>query len=116
MFTGNKIKLGTEEYIIPPISLGQLRNGLLQRLQEHDTLVADNKTFEAMDIRGQIILAALRRNYPDIDENMVFDNLDMNNTGPIWLTILGASGFLPGETEAVGTVTEPGTLSPSIAA
>jgi hypothetical protein len=110
LFAGTKIRIGDEDFIVPPISLGQLRNGVLSKLQEHDELVAQGKTFETMEIRGTIILEALRRNYPDFEEKRLFDFLDMANVGPIWLTILGASGFMPGETEAV-TQKGNGTLS-----
>lgn len=111
-FHGTAVKIGEKEYIIPPISLGQLRNGALTLLREHDDLVAEGKTFEAMEIRGQVILKALQRNYPDFNEEELFDHLDMANTGPIWLAILGISGFTPGEEEAVRPMAS-GILSPS---
>lgn len=108
MFAGRKIKIGAEEYTVPPLSLGQLRNGTLKLLQDHDALVAEGKPWEAMNIRGEVILSALKRNYPDIDEKMLFDWLDVGNSGEIWLTVLGMSGFMPGEAEAVKTA-ETGT-------
>lgn len=104
MFAGTKVMIGGKEYIIPPISLGQLRNGTLPLLQKHDELLAEGKAFEAYEIKGQVILNALRRNYPDFDEEELFGFLDMTNTPPLWLQILGISGFTPGETQAaVGT-------------
>jgi hypothetical protein len=109
MYAGTKVKIGDEEYTIPPISLGQLRNGLLTKLQEHDKLSADGKLFETLQLRGEIILAAIRRNYPDFSEDKLFAHLDLANTSGIWLSILGASGFNSGEAKAV-TV---GTSSPS---
>lgn len=112
MFAGNKITIGEEDFIVPPISLGQLRNGTLRQLQTHDELIAEGKTFEAMEIRGQVILSALKRNYPDFDETKLYEYLDMANTGPIWLSVLGASGFVPGEIQAAGTA-ENGTSDQS---
>ena len=106
MFAGTKVIIKGAVYVIPPISLGQLRNGTLPLLQQHDTLIADGKTFEAMEIRGQVILSALRRNYPEFPESDLFDYLDLQNTGPLWLTILGASGFVPGETQAAVEIAE----------
>jgi hypothetical protein len=111
--------MGEEEFIVPPISLGQLRGGVIAQLAEHDRLVAEGKIFEAMDIRAQVILAAMRRNYPDFSEEKLLANLDMGNTGGIWLSILGASGFTPGEeTAPVATTTNRGngTLSLSTGA
>ena len=93
MFSGTTCKIGDKDYIVPALSLGQLRGGVLEKLKEHDQLVADGKLFETMALRGEIILAALRRNYPDLDETIIWDSLDMSNTGPVWLAVLGASGF-----------------------
>lgn len=112
MFAGTKVMIGEKEYVIPPISLGQLRNGTLPLLKQHDELVAQGDTFAAMEIRGQVILSALRRNYPDFPEETLFEYLDMGNTAPIWLTILGISGFTPGEAQAAAGTTD-GTSSPS---
>jgi len=112
MFAGVKMKIGDEEYIVPAISLGQLRAGVTAQLQEHDALVAAGKTWAAVDIRGQIIYAALRRNYPDLDEAKLLDFLDLSNNGPIWLQVLGVSGFEPGENQAA-TATETGISNPS---
>ena len=116
MFAGTKVMIGEKEYIIPPISLGQLRNGTLPLLQKHDELVAEGRTFEAMEVRGQVLLSAIRRNYPDFPETELFDYLDMSNVGPLWLTILGASGFTPGEAQAAETAMINGTSVPSIEA
>lgn len=100
LFAGVKITVEGEELIVPPLSLGQLRNGVLTDLQEHDKLLAEGKTFELMDLRGKVILAALRRNYPDFSEEKLMAYLDMGNTTPLWFSILGISGFTPGEAPA----------------
>lgn len=110
------MRIGEEEYTIPPISLGQLRNGTLPLLKKHDELVAGGETFEAMLIRGEVLLSALRRNYPDFPEEKLFAYLDMGNTGRLWLEILGASGFTQGEAQAAGTDGISGTSDQSIKA
>jgi hypothetical protein len=73
-----------------------------------------------MDIRAQVILEAIRRNYPSFDETVLLNYLDMSNTSNIWLSILGVSGFAPGEERAATTVAPPsrgnGTLDLSTAA
>lgn len=111
-FPGNVFKIGDESYVVPALSLGQLRSGLLAKLQEHDKLVAEGKIFETVTLRGEIILAALRRNYPDFSEAKLFDCLDMATTGPIWLAVLGASGLGVGETPTVPRAPN-GTFAPS---
>jgi hypothetical protein len=103
MFAGAKITIDGEEYVVPPLSLGQLRNGMLIKLREHDEMLNSGKIFDLMTLRGEIILAALRRNYPDFAEERLFAFLDMGNTQSIWLSILGASGFQPGEAPAAAT-------------
>jgi hypothetical protein len=115
MYAGIKIKIGDEEFIVPPLSLGQLRNGILTKLKDHDVMLAEGQTWEAMVQRGEIILEALQRNYPDFVPQKLYDWLDAANTGPIWLAILGASGFTPGE-EKAATGAENGTSNQSTAA
>jgi hypothetical protein len=112
MFAGIPIKIDDVEYTIPPLSLGQLRNGALTLLKEHDILLEQGKMFEAMEARGQIVLQALRRNYPDFEEKKLFDYLDLGNILPLWNAILGLSGFAVGEQQAA-TPTGVGISSPS---
>ena len=114
MFAGTNITIGNETYVVPPISLGQLRNGLMTKLKQHDLLVEGLKDdtgnwFDILVLKGEIILDALHRNYPDFDEAKLFSWLDVGNVGPLWAVIIGASGFTPGETQAAGTDLVNGT-------
>lgn len=97
MFPGTKFTIGNQEYTVPPLSLGQLRNGVLDLMKQHDELISQNKTWESLELRGKIIHQALSRNYPDIGEDELFSQLDMGNTNPIWLAVLGASGLGGGQ-------------------
>lgn len=115
MFGGLKITIDGADYVVPPLSLGQLRNGVLKKLQEHDELLASGKVFEATVLRGEVILEALRRNYPDFAEDTLMSFLDMGTIGPIWLAVLGASGFSPGEV-AAAVDAALGTSAPSTGA
>lgn len=94
------IKVGGKDYEIPVFTLGQLRRGLLEKLREHDRLAKEEKVFDAMALRGEVIFETLKRKYPEIEEAEVYDAIDMNNQGVIWLALLGMSGFKPGEVEA----------------
>jgi hypothetical protein len=116
VFSGTKIKIGDEEFVLPPLSLGQLRGGLLAKLQEHDDKLAAQDVFGATIIRGEVILEALRRNYPDFPEQKVFDNLDLGNTLNLWLLVLGSSGFTPGETAGAEKENPTGISVPSTGA
>lgn len=113
MFAGMKIKIGDKELVIPAISLGQLRNGTMALLKQHDELIAAGDTFPAWEIRGQVLLSALRRNHPDFPEDEFLDYLDLQNAGPIWLYVLGVSGFAPGEIQAATAVATDGISVPS---
>jgi hypothetical protein len=117
LFPGTKLTIEGETFIVPALSLGQLRNGVLAKLQEHDKLLSDGKFFESYLIRGEVIVEALKRNYPTIDEAKIMDGLDLQNLGPVWLNVLGSSGFTPGEGVAAETAAiAPGTSDPSTAA
>jgi hypothetical protein len=113
MFSGKEIQIGAETYVVPAISLGQLRSGLLEKLKEHDKLVGEgDKLFETLTLRGEIILQAFKRNYPDFPEDKFFEFLDMENTGRLWLIVMGLSGFNSGEVPAA-TAQVNGISSPS---
>jgi hypothetical protein len=114
MFSGVNLVIDGETFVVPALSLGQLRSGILAKLQEHDKLLEEGKLFESYILRGEVIVAALRRNYPTLDEAKIMDGLDLRSIGPIWLTVLGSSGFSPGEKVAAETTTVlPGTSAPS---
>jgi hypothetical protein len=108
MFPGYKFTIENETYTVPALSMGQLRNGIMEKLKSHDTLLTDGKIFELQLLRSEIILAAIRRNYPDFPEDKLLNFLDMANIGPVWSAVLGSSGFAPGETPAA-TTKESGT-------
>lgn len=115
MIPGTKIIIDNAEYVVPPLTLGQLRNGVNDLMKRHDELVnEDGKLFELFDLRGQVILAAIKRNHPDMTEETLFNYLDLANLTPLWLQVLGQSGFTPGENPAAANVAD-GTSNQSTA-
>ena len=108
MYSGKKFKLGDTEYEIPALSLGQLRNGALEKIRVCDELAEQKKNWESIIARGELIHMALTRNYPNVPLDTVMDVLDLNNSAEIWLWILGASGFKPSP-EEVAEKTAPAT-------
>ena len=111
MIPGIKIQLGDKEFEIPPLSLGMLRSGLMEKMKKHDEMLQkpDMDANDLLLIRGEIIFAAMKRNYPEMDETEVFDRLDYGNVSRAWAAILGLSGFVG---EAPGTAqTDPTTVS-----
>jgi len=104
---GVTMKLGGEDYVIPPLNFRQLKNlyPVIEGMQgETDPL----KRFEAV---VKITHAALSRNYPEITLETVEDLIDLNNLKSLIDAIMGISGFLRGEAEAgsglIGTRSMP---------
>ena len=97
MIPGKEVTIGEKKYILPPLSLGQLRNGVMVRMREHDEMITAGKGYEAMLLKGDIILAALQRNYPKLKIEDLDSILDFGNINDLWLQALGLAGFRPGE-------------------
>jgi hypothetical protein len=112
MYAGKEINIGGEKYTLPPISMGQLRNGLKDKFKAHDEAVKSGDYWEFMTLRGEIIFSAFQRNYPNFDEKTFYDWLDIGNIGDSWLYVMAAS--LPLAPAAKETETEtPGISDPS---
>lgn len=97
------VKVNDKEYPVPPMTLGQLRRGLLEKLKESDKL-AETSWLETAMMRGEIVANIIAEKY-GLDPNDVFDSLDLHNFNPIWLEFMGLSGFKPGEVKAAETQT-----------
>jgi hypothetical protein len=98
MIPGVEVTIGEKKYTMPPLSLGQLRNGVMLKLKEHDEAIEQSKGYEASVLKGEIVLEALKRNYPELTLDSV--EFDFGNINELWLVALGLSGFKPGETPA----------------
>lgn len=94
LIDGIKVIIGGDEYVMPPLTLGQLRNGALSKINEHDKLIADGNVFEAVSKRAEVIGMALRRNYPELSDEKLLDLLDLRNSPSLWSIALGGSGII----------------------
>jgi hypothetical protein len=114
MVPGIKIALGDKEFEVPPISLGMLRNGLGEKLVQHDKLITEpgNNYTPLLILRGEIVIAALRRNYSEVEfsDFDLWDRLDYANVNAAWNAVLGLSGMVG---EAAATETETGVTTSS---
>jgi hypothetical protein len=90
---GVEIEMGGETYILPPLTIGQLRGGIRDKMRANDELIEKGQWWEALDIKNSIIAEALRRNYPDITDEDVGGMLDLRNYDKAWEIILGGSGL-----------------------
>ena len=91
MIPGTKVTLGDRDFVIPPITLGMLRGGLLADVKASDELADKGDNFGAMDKRADVILAAFRRNYTaeEVSDANLLNRLDMANFGAAWMAALG---------------------------
>lgn len=95
--TNPTIRVKDKDYEVPPLTLGQLRNGLLAKLKEHDELFAKGHAIDMWILEGEVVVAAIRRLAPDLDANDIFDALDLSQLRTLWPILLGLSGFGQGE-------------------
>lgn len=90
MIEGVQIELGGETFTVPPLTFRAVR--------EHIDAIAGMTTgvplsAEQIDRSVALILAAMRRNYPDMTQATLEERLDMANIKIVLPAILGASGF-----------------------
>ena len=102
LLPGAEIQMGGKGWIVPPLTLGQLRRLAPQigALSAGDRLLLDPATLDAV---VTVVTAALRRNYPDLDEAAVAEMLDMGNAAEVFVAVLTGSGLKragPGEASA----------------
>ncbi len=90
---GITIKLAGQDYVVPPLSLGQVKRlfPIIEKMQ------SAGNTVEKFSSLVAIAHAALSRNYPDLKIEEVEELVDMGNFKMVMDTIMGSSGFLPGE-------------------
>ncbi len=104
MLPGVTITIGECEWIVPPLTLGQLRRLMpkVRQLSVIDTQMGDTE----IAIVVEIVTAALQRNYPDVTADEVENILDLANAGRVLSAVLTGSGLkagtTPGEAEAPG--------------
>lgn len=104
MIDGLKIKVGNEEFTVPPLTLGALRR-LTPKVKILVTLATDElPDEEQLGALTDLALAALKRNYPDMTAERVEEIIDLGNLPVILPAILSAAGLekrssRPGEAE-----------------
>jgi hypothetical protein len=107
MLPGVVVDMGGREWIIPPLTLGQLRRLTpeLGKITSHASML-DAEVIAAM---VKVVTAALRRNYPDLAEESVEEVLDLGNAGEVLNAVLVGSGLrrgaTPGEHRAAALIT-----------
>lgn len=98
-YPGKKIMIGDKEWIVPALSLGQLRNGVMDKFKEHDELIRQRDggdddptlTWKAALLREDVTRLALSRNYSE--EELKELELDLASLPLFWDAVLGRSGL-----------------------
>lgn len=98
MFAGVPIQLGDEEYIVPALSLSQVKSlrtkfVAMEQLRGQAQSIADEKFIELLDIAVPIIHAALARNYPDLSQESLYNLLDLDTMNQCVEAVLSVSGL-----------------------
>jgi hypothetical protein len=106
MIPGVTIQMGGQDWLVPSLTIGQLR-----RLKDARKALASGDEEKVLAAICTIVAAALSRNYPDMTEQKVEDLIDLQNRDEVVAAVLGNSGLTPGE---AGAVTRPNGL-PSMA-
>jgi hypothetical protein len=104
-FDGVKFTLGGTDYIVPPLTLKQLRKlrpelALMRQVEGNDARFLDDDVLDAV---CTIALTSLQRNYPEMDVDTLTDLVDVTTVGPLIQAVMGVSGVekaKPGEASA----------------
>src|SRR5438105_3934189 len=115
MIPGVAVAMGGQDWIVPPLTLGQLRR-LMPEVRQLTEIGASMGEAQ-INVLIDIVTAALQRNYPETTPEKVENLLDLGNAGAVLNAVLTGSGLKPGgaamgEASALGT--SPGAGSPGV--
>ncbi len=100
MIPGVTIVMGGNDWVVPPLTMGQLRRLLpqLQKLTEIGAAMGEAQIAILLDL----VATALQRNYPDMTPERAADLVDLGNAQRVVAAILTGSGlYQAGEAAAV---------------
>jgi hypothetical protein len=93
MIDGVALRMGGREWIVPPLTLGQMRR-LLPRIAQLKDFGAEMGEVE-IDVIVDLVAAALSRNYPGVTPQQVAELVDLGNAREVVQAILTGSGLKP---------------------
>ena len=106
MIPGVAVAMGGQDWIVPPLTLGQLRR-LMPKVRQLTEIGASMGEAQ-INVLIDIVAAALQRNYPEATPDKVENLLDLGNAGAVLNAVLTGSGLKPGGA-AMGEASAPGT-------
>jgi len=112
MLPGVTIAMGGRDWLVPPLTLGQLRR-LMPKVRQLTEIGASMGETQ-IGVLVEIVAAALQRNYPEATVEVVENLLDLGNASAVLNAVLTGSGLkLPDSRlgEAVAPGVGPGAGS-----
>ena len=112
MIPGMTITMGGRDWLVPPLTLGQLRR-LMPKVRQLTEINASMGEAQ-IGVLVEIVSAAMQRNYPDATPDVVENLLDLGNAGTVLSVVLTGSGLKLRDDplgEAAAPATGPGATS-----
>jgi hypothetical protein len=91
MLPGVTIAMGGRDWLIPPLTLGQLRR-LMPKVRQLTDIGATMSEMQ-ITVLVDIVAAAMQRNYPEATAEMVENLLDLGNASAVLNAVLTGSGL-----------------------
>ena len=91
MIPGVTIAMGGRDWLVPPLTLGQLRR-LMPKVRQLTEIGASMGEAQ-IGVLVEIVATALQRNYPDATADMVENLLDLGNASAVLNAVLTGSGL-----------------------
>ena len=90
MIDGKRITLGGREFVAPPVPFSCMR-----RFAD----VFEGRAAPTVEVMADIVFAALKRNYPDLDQKVFEEEcLDVGNLNRAFMAVMQASNAKESET------------------
>ena len=105
MLPGVTIAMGGRDWLVPPLTLGQLRR-LMPKVRQLTEIGASMGETQ-ITVLVEIVAAAMQRNYPEATAEMVENLLDLGNASTVLNAVLTGSGLQLSDSR-VGEAAAPG--------
>lgn len=94
--SGVPIEFGDDTVIVPALTTSQVE-GLVEKLMAHDAIKLESfrNIYERLALRTEIVIVALRRNYPEITLEEVREALTTGNSDQAMGAALGTDRTTP---------------------
>src|SRR5438105_11136374 len=93
MVPGVAVAMGGQDWIVPPLTLGQLRR-LMPKVRQL-TEIGVSMGEAQINVLIDIVAPALQRNYPQMTPDRVGSLLDLGNASAVLNAVLPGSGLKP---------------------